>query len=146
MKAKKKSNYRSGHESKVALCLQKHKIPFLYEPEVIRYSEEVRGGICLCCGETEVVKFRNYLPDFVSTNSKIVLEAKGKFTPQDRTKMLNVRKSNPNIEVIMVFQYDNWLTKTKKRRYSTWCKYNELLYCVGPDLPKWVLDIMRQNK
>jgi len=105
------------------------KIPLRYEPFRITYS---------------VVEERTYLPDFVytdpflKTNKHTVYETKGRWLPKDRKKILYVKKSNPGLRIVMVFMRDNYLTKSKKAKYSDWCIKHEIDYVVGTDLSKIV--------
>ena len=72
-----------------------------------------------------------------------MLEVKGKFTPQDRSKMLHVRDCHPDRDVRMVFMRNNWLTSKKRKRYGDWCEFNNLKWCVGPQLPEdWIREIL----
>jgi len=104
---------------------QHSKIGLRYEPFALSYS---------------VIEERRYTPDFIDADlfraqERIrIYETKGLFTPTDRKKMKHVRDSNPDIELIMVFQRDNYLTKAKNRKYSTWCEENRINYCIGVDL------------
>lgn len=61
-----------------------------------------------------------YTPDFVLPNG-IIIEAKGRFTATDRTKMLLVKEQNPTLDIRMVFQNPNVkLTKGSKTTYGDW--------------------------
>ena len=144
---------RSGFEEKVKKFLQKLKQKFSYEKAKLPY--------------TIPAKEANYIPDFVlgvSKNSltkkdlkgKIVIEAKGRFTLQDRRKMLLVKEKHPDLDIRIVLQSDNYLTKLtkkqkqkkkqnipfKKDRYSDWCKKHGFKYHVDKDgkIPKEWLD------
>lgn len=82
---------------------------------------------------------RAYVPDFVidlSGGRKLYIEAKGYLRPGDRTKMIAVKKANPDLDIRFVFAKDNILYKGSKSRYSDWCKTNGFLYHVGLDIPK----------
>ncbi len=82
---------------------------------------------------------KSYIPDFTFTQygnrSRIYIETKGYFRPEDRTKALSVRKSNPGIDLRFIFSQDNKLSKKAKMRYSDWCKKHGFLYAVG-EIPK----------
>jgi len=121
-------SFRSGFE-KEFWDAQHTKIALKYEPFSLSYS---------------VIEERNYTPDFIDVNlfnatKRVrIYETKGRFTPEDRKKMRYVKMSNPDIEIIMVFQRDNWLTPRKASKYSDWCKKNLFNYCIGTDLTKIV--------
>ena len=113
---------RSKFEKLVASLLRKAKIKFKYEPYKIPY-------ILKC----------DYNPDFViSKRGKpdILIEVKGHFKPQDRRKMKAVKQSNPDLDIRFWFMRDNYLTKSKKKRYSCWAKQHNFPFHVGDTLPK----------
>lgn len=122
----KKTKFRSKFEEQ--FWLDNHtKINLRYEPFRINYS---------------VVEERSYLPDFVytdpflKTNPYTVYEVKGWWRPSDRKKMKFLKMSNPGLRIVMVFQKDNYLTKSKKAKYSDWCIKNQIDYVIGTDLTK----------
>lgn len=116
--------YRSNSEAGFATYLRNHKIKFKYEPYKLKYA---------------ITLYRKYLPDFVFKDGAIIVEFKGWFTASDRKKMLAVRDANPEIDIRLVFEKDNYLSKHKKGRYSDWAKENGFKYHVGISLPKeWV--------
>lgn len=77
-----------------------------------------------------------YLPDFVIEGTDIVVEVKGYFRATDRTKMLAVKKANPNLDIRFVFPQDNKLFSRSKTRYSDWCEKNGFKYHIGTEIPK----------
>lgn len=116
--------FRSGFEETVERTLKRRKVEYTYETEKLPYVLE-----------------KNYIPDFIITKkdgSKMYLEAKGYFKSADRTKLLLVKKHNPDIDLRMIFQQDNWMTKKKKSRYSDWAKKNDIPYAVGGVPAKWL--------
>lgn len=62
-----------------------------------------------------------YWPDFELPNG-ILVEAKGYLRPKDRTKMIQVKKENPSLDIRFVFQRANTkLTKGKNSMtYGQW--------------------------
>lgn len=97
---------RSGFEAKVAKSLQDLGIPFGYETEKIKY--------------TQPATVKNYLPDFIVKGS-FIIEGKGRFTASDRKKMILVIRQNPDRDIRILFQRDNYLRKGSKTRYTDWC-------------------------
>ena len=87
-KSQRTSNnrYRSGFESKLAHQLKRSGVEFKYETLTIEYQ-----------------KVSTYTPDFILPNG-IIVEAKGVWTVEDRTKHLLVRKQHPHLDIRMVFQ------------------------------------------
>ena len=124
--------YRSGLEKKFAKWLKSSRIPFEYETLHLNYQKMVHMGKCLACGGSAVAVNKIYTPDFILRNG-IIIELKGKFTSQMRTKMLSVVRYNPDKDIRMVFSKDNWLTKNHNERYSDWCKRNNIKYHVMKD-------------
>jgi predicted nuclease of restriction endonuclease-like RecB superfamily len=125
-KAKNKK-FRSGFEEKFAAYLKAKRVFYKYEDSRIPY---------------EIVLHNNYLPDFElkkADGDTMYVECKGYFTAFDRKKLLAVRATNISIDLRIIFQYDNWMTKKRKKRYSDWCKDNGFKYHVGASLPKeWI--------
>jgi len=135
---KTKPNYRSKLEERVCNNLRNRNIQYDYEPYQLKYTTEVKPAYCANCGHNVVLKERNYTPDIVLGNG-IVIEIKGKFTGEMRTKMLAVRRCNPELDIRMLFQADNWLTKKKATRYSDWCERNGFVYHIGEVVPsEWI--------
>lgn len=122
--------YRSGFEVRVAKALAKLGIEFEYEPYKLVYYKKKIGSKCGDCGSTNIQVKAAYTPDFVLANG-IIIEAKGRFTSENRTRMLGIIGSNPDLDIRMCFQYDNWLTKKKAKKYSGWCEQKGIKYCIG---------------
>jgi hypothetical protein len=102
------STYRSRLEERLARWLELNDHPFEYETLKLPYTLE-----------------SVYTPDFIIPNG-VIIEAKGYFKPEDRRKMLAVRKAHPELDIRLVFQQPyNTLTKTSKTTYAAWAdKYN----------------------
>ena len=79
-------NFRSGLEQKVDDFLSSTGLEYEYESKKIQYV--------LTC---------NYTPDFIMKNG-VMLEAKGHLSPDDRRKMLAVKKQHPELDIRFVFQ------------------------------------------
>ena len=85
-----------------------------------------------------------YIPDFVLPNG-IIVEAKGFFPSEDRTKMLRVKKANPEVDIRFVFQRDNKLDKRSKTTYTQWAKRHGFLAVVGEDIPEaWFTEELKE--
>ncbi len=109
-----------------------------YESETWDYYIKPYKATCQDCGSTRVFEKRKYTPDFFLPNG-IVVEAKGKFTPKMRTKILAIRESNPDKDLRMMFMRDNWLTSAKKKKYTDWCAYHGIPCAVGYKIPEdWI--------
>jgi Autographiviridae endonuclease I len=92
---------RNLFEKKINLQLKKAKVNFGYETEKIAY---VIAG--------------HYTPDFVIQTplGKVYVETKGYLRPEDKRKLVAVRKCNPNLDIRILFyrevpSYTKWATK-----------------------------------
>lgn len=87
-----KGGFRSKLEKKVSMELRrvnKGRYKVAYEKEQLHY-----------------VLPKRYLPDFVlhmKDGRKIYIEAKGFFRQEDRQKMAAVKKSNPHLDIRLIF-------------------------------------------
>ncbi|XUY28529.1 endodeoxyribonuclease [Agrobacterium sp. rho-8.1] len=96
---------RNRFEEKVAKTLGPE-----YEYETLRLSYTVQ---------------RKYLPDFIDTAGKKIVEAKGLFTAEDRAKHKAIKAQHPDYEVTIVFQNaQRTISKTSKTTYAGWCDAN----------------------
>lgn len=116
----KGSGYRSGYESRVARFLAENGVAFEYEKLTLSYLLPIRGAKCNPCGSTDIATSRTYTPDFCLTANGVIIEAKGRFTSLDRTKMASVKRAHPDLDIRILFECDNWITKRRKMRYSGW--------------------------
>lgn len=103
-----KYGYKSGLEHKVADALKEVNYPVNYETQVLQYIVP----------ETK----RKYTPDFILTKKDgtlMYIETKGRWTSADRLKMKHVLKSNPDIDIRIVFQNGNQkISKGSKTTYE----------------------------
>lgn len=113
---------RSKLEEKVAQLLNELGVSFEYESTKVPY-------ILQC----------NYTPDFLLPNG-VYLETKGHLTPEDRRKMLAVKKANPDLDVRFVFQAPyNKIEKRSKTTYAAWCEKNNFKWCAYHSIPiEWL--------
>lgn len=96
--------YRSGLEADLAHQLEAAGVPFAYEKKRLKYLREA-----------------NYIPDFELPNG-IIIEAKGRLTSEDRSKMRLVKKHHPELDIRFVFTRSSAkLSKTSKTTYAEWC-------------------------
>lgn len=105
-----KYGFRSGLEEAEAKTLGSRKVPFVYEGFKIKYRVE---------------KDSNYTPDFLLTDSGIIIETKGRFVTADRQKHLLIQKQHPDIDIRFVFSNPNQrISKQSKTTYAMWCEKN----------------------
>ena len=125
---------RSGYEYQVRDCLYAEHVDFEYESEVLDFTSLVRGSKCSECG-AKVYKQRKYTPDFIihrSDQSKLYIEAKGRFLSKDRSKMRDVKRCHPHLDIRMLFQRRS---KKEMAALVTWCEKFGFDYHFGVDIP-----------
>ena len=83
--------YRSKFEASVAVDLSDRGIEAAYESMRIDYDMP-----------------RIYVPDFILPNG-VIVECKGYFPPEDRAKMMEVKRNNPDLDIRILFQRDSKL-------------------------------------
>ncbi len=108
--------YKSSFEDKIAENLESRGAPFEYEQRKLKYTVPARVA--------------TYTPDF-ELQSGVIVEAKGWLTPEDRQKMLLVRRDNPDLDIRFLFQGDpakRPIYKGSKTTYAKWCEDNDFLY------------------
>lgn len=106
---------RSKFEAKVRAALG---AAWDYESEQLPYTLENR-----------------YWPDFTHKTTKVIIEAKGRFTGADRRKMLRVREAHPERDIRLCFMRDNKLNKKSATTYTAWATKNGFKSTVFPTLP-----------
>lgn len=87
--------------------------------------------------ETERLPYtvtHEYVPDFIIKypNGYVVyIEVKGYLRPQDRVKMIAVKKANPTLDIRFLFAANNKLHSGSKSRYGDWCDKHGFEWAVG---------------
>lgn len=118
MKAKPRDGKRSSFEADIEQSLMFKGVNPSYEAVELKY-------------------FQNYIPDFLLPNG-IFIEAKGFFTPEDRTKMIAVKLANPEADIRFVFMANNKIHKASKMRYGDWCNKHGFLWAVKEVPDSWL--------
>lgn len=104
----KQSDFRSGLEEINAKFLQDNKIPYAYEDFRIPFEQPI--------------KQRTYTPDFALGNG-IIIETKGEFVSDDRSKHLLVKEQEPDLEIRFVFSNARQkIYKGSKTTYAMWAE------------------------
>lgn len=129
--------YRSKFEMEIAKQLHACGMKFKYEQYSYQFGVRIPNCVCATCGGKVVERIRWYTPDFFLSNG-VVIEAKGRFTGDDRKKLLAVRAEHPNLDVRLIFQRDNTLSKGSKTRYSEWCRKNDFMYSIKEVPEEWL--------
>lgn len=134
-----KPSYRSKFEAAVARDLKARGVKFTYEPHALSWHQKVRSATCRACGNTEsIYKRREYIPDFYLPETFTYIEAKGRFTADDRATMLGVRDEYPDHTFYLLFQRDNWMTKVRHQRYSDWAYAKGFGSAIGRIPDSWI--------
>jgi hypothetical protein len=93
--------------------LERNCIKYEYETVKIRYR---------------VQEEKEYVADFKLPNG-IIIETKGRFTPDDRKKHLLIQEQYPDLDIRFVFSNsNNKIRKGSKTSYADWCDKNGFLY------------------
>jgi len=107
MKRYHRGLHRSGLEDGLTEFLSEHQSEVRYEKLKIEWED---------------LKYRTYTPDYELDNG-IIIEAKGLFSSEDRSKHLAVKKQHPELDIRFVFSNANAkLYKGAKTRYFEWCE------------------------
>lgn len=116
------NKYKSQLEATLAKFLEDRGVPFAYEHLQLSYTQT-----------------RKYVPDFELPNG-IIIEAKGKFTSEDRRKHLSIKKEYPHLDIRFVFQRDNKLRKNSQMKYSEWADRHGYIYAIGSIPEQWLTE------
>jgi len=109
------ARFRSRLEKKVADQLDDAGVPYDYEGGWVHYIVPAREA--------------KYLPDFTIRNTKILIEAKGRFGgfrsdssgAQERQKMILLKEQHPDLDIRIVFQdAKKPIYKGSKTTYAKW--------------------------
>ena len=92
--------------------------------------------------EIEFIEYKNelvkkYHPDFQLTNG-ILIEAKGWWKREDRTKHLCIKFQHPELDIRFVFSNPNTkIAKNSKTTYGLWCTRNGFKFAKGTVPESW---------
>ena len=137
----KRKDYRSQFEFAFAVWLYQNNINFSFESEKLIWHKKITTSICCECSSNKIFQVKKYTPDFFLENG-VILELKGKLTPENRTKMISVVKEHPTLDIRMVFYRDNKIKGVKSYdSYSSWAKLNGIKYHVVGDSKKPTIPI-----
>ena len=107
-----KQTFRSGFEERIASQLKRCGIDYTYESLVIEYK-----------------RLSTYTPDFILPNG-IIIETKGRWVTEDRSKHLLIKEQYPDIDLRFVFQNaNNKIRKGSQTTYAQWCEKNDIKWC-----------------
>ena len=92
--------------------------------------------------ESEVFQYvisATYTPDFVlemKDGTKLYIESKGWLMPEDRKKLLLIKNQYPSVDLRLVFQQDNKISR-KGMRYSEWANRHGFKWAIGVVPKEW---------
>lgn len=112
----KKIKTKNKFEYATYLFLKRKKVKFSYESEKFAY-----------------VIAAHYIPDWIINTplGKIYVETKGYLRPEDRRKLVAVKKCNPRIDLRILF----YAPSVKNER---WAKKNGIKYAIGTIPTEWL--------
>ena len=127
-----KYKYRSGLEQKVAAELEGKGAPIVYEETSLKYEVPAREA--------------SYTPDFHLPDGSF-LEVKGYLRVSDRTKMLNVVRSEPGLKIRFLFgNSSNRLHKNSQTTYGQWATHHGFEWCNPGQIPEsWLRQPTNDN-
>ena len=109
------------------------------EGDTLAYTSNVRKARCLECQSDQVVQDRTYTPDLhvsdlhrpgATGTMGSYLECKGYWKPAKRNLSRSFVRSNPDINLVFVFQNNGWITKGKSRYTDYVNRYFKSCSCV----------------
>jgi Phage endonuclease I len=131
-----KDGFRSGFEAAIAKDLEDRGIKYEYEKHVIKYNRTLRGGSCGACGSKAVVRVSRYTPDYYLPEYRLWVEAKGRWTSSDRTKLVAFVSQYPEHKFRVLLQRDNKINKGSGTTYSQWAAKHGITAAVGKSVPQ----------
>jgi hypothetical protein len=116
----------SKAEVKFAEWMDARKLKWMYEPARLDW----------------IPPHRKYTPDFKvmrRDGSFFFVEYKGYLRPEDKTKMVAVRKQYPDLDIRFIFQRANKPSyKGAKTTYADWAEKNGYLWAEGIIPEEWL--------
>ena len=120
----KRDDFRSGLEFKIAKQLEDQGYTYEYEKTKVPYQKKVS----------------TYLIDFELHNG-IIIETKGRFKSEDRSKHLLIKAQHPNLDIRFVFSNSkSKLYKGSKQTDGGWCERHGFKYSDKVIPESWLLE------
>lgn len=120
-----KKGFRSGYEERVYdnAIGRKRELDYEQSDTILYYVKPARRS--------------RYLPDFRLPNG-VLVEAKGRLTAEDRAKMLNVKRDNPEADIRFLFMRANQRTTRSKNSmtYEQWADKHGFRWSIGETIPE----------
>lgn len=107
---------RNKFETRIFKQLKRAKVTFEYETVKIPY-----------------ILARHYIPDFIlsTPTGKVYVETKGYLRPEDKAKMVAVKKLNPQLDIRILFY-------ARKEQYIKWAEKNGFRWAVDKIPKQWM--------
>ena len=126
------NGYRSGLEEKVSAQLQTASALYEYEPK--------EGKIAY----TKPLSLHKYTPDFTFPDCHIIIETKGRFLLQDRSKHLLIKEQHPEYDIRFVFSNSkSKLGKGSKSTCGSWCDKHGFQYADKLIPDEWLIEVLQ---
>lgn len=116
------------------------------EPQVFKgiksYSGEGKFKVEYEPDHIEYTLTKEYIPDFrieFKDGRVMYIEAKGFLRPEDRAKLLAVKAQHSDIDIRIIFERDNKMSRTSKVRYSDWATKHGFPFSIGTVPRSWFL-------
>lgn len=114
--------------------MKKLKFKNKFEAKVYRQLRRVKT--CSVGYETEKLAYvlaRHYIPDFIIDTplGKVYIECKGYLRPEDKAKLLAVKKYHPNVDLRILFYASN-------KKYIKWAEKNRIPYAIDKVPKEWL--------
>lgn len=129
-----KKAVKSGFEAKIIEQLTKSGKKFVYEGLTLGYISQ-----------------NEYTPDLILENG-IIIELKGFFRSESRTKMSLIKVQHPKSDIRIVFQRDSVVQGAQKRKdgsrmtCSEWAKKYGFIYAIGEIPESWFEGVDTEDK
>jgi hypothetical protein len=118
------AGYRSGLEESEGKRFAAAGVEAEYEPFRIPYVKPAKD--------------HHYTPDWVLPNG-IIVETKGMFTTEDRTKHRLIREQYPDLDIRFVFSNPNSrIGKKSKTSYADWCDRLGVKWAAKTTPQEWI--------
>lgn len=122
------NGWRSGLEESLAADLNARGIDYEYEQHVLSFTIPARVA--------------KYTPDFyltTRTGKLIIVETKGRFTTENRQRMILVKAEHPDLDIRLVFSNSRTkISKQSKTTYAMWCERHGFPYAAKVVPEEWL--------
>lgn len=120
---------------------QRGKLKSELEKRIAKELKKTRHKVEYESTDLDYVIRKKYVPDFTVTDERgrvVYIEVKGWFRIEDRIKMRAVKDTNPDIDIRLLFDKDNKLSKHSRMTYSTWAEKYGFPYAIGSVPREWL--------